>query len=91
MTLTWSPEALEQLIEIYDFIFEDSPVNAGLVIDQLETFPNYLIDNPLLGRKGRKEDTRELLHGDLPYFVVYRIKNDEIQILEVQHYRQDYK
>jgi plasmid stabilization system protein ParE len=42
-----------------------------------------------MGRKGREEGTRELLHKHLPHAVVYRVKDDAVEILHIWHPAQD--
>ncbi len=90
MNVVWSPEARQQLFAIVDYIFQDSPQNALSVQDRLEQFPELLTANPYLGREGRELGTRELLHGQLPFFFVYEVHGDEVHILEVRHYKQEY-
>lgn len=46
----------------------------GMAIRSLKQSPNR-------GRKGREEETRELLHPRLPYIVAYRVKEAVIEIL----------
>lgn len=43
-----------------------------------------------MGRKGREEGTRELLHKRLPHIAVYRVKGDAIEILHIWHPAQDW-
>ena len=38
-----------------------------------------------MGRQGRIDNTRELVIGNTPYIVIYRIKNDAIEILRILH------
>lgn len=43
-----------------------------------------------MGRKGRLEETRELVIVDTPYIVVYRVKDDKVEILRVLHSAQKF-
>jgi len=52
-------------------------------IDLLAEFPEY-------GRTGRKPDTRELVFSGLPYFAVYRIHEDVVEIVRILHGAQDW-
>jgi len=45
---------------------------------------------PHRGRKGRIEDTRELVFPKLPYIAVYRITGDVVEILHFYHAAQDW-
>ncbi|MCA1598486.1 MAG: type II toxin-antitoxin system RelE/ParE family toxin, partial [Chloroflexi bacterium] len=38
-----------------------------------------------LGRTGRVEGTRELVVSRTPYIVAYRVRDDEVIVLAVQH------
>jgi len=44
-----------------------------------------LKDWPGMGRLGREEGTRELLFPPLPYVVVYRVKDQNIEVVRVYH------
>ncbi|HST36458.1 MAG TPA: type II toxin-antitoxin system RelE/ParE family toxin, partial [Allosphingosinicella sp.] len=51
-------------------------------IRSLRAFPNR-------GRKGREDGTRELVHHRLPFIIVYRTKEDVVEILHIWHSSQD--
>ena len=40
---------------------------------------------PFRGRLGREEGTRELVISRLPYIVIYRVKDDAVEILYIYH------
>jgi toxin ParE1/3/4 len=44
---------------------------------------------PFLGRKGRVDGQRELVFSGLPYIVVYRIKDQVVELLRIYHGAQD--
>jgi toxin ParE1/3/4 len=44
---------------------------------------------PRRGRVGREEGTRELLFPPLPYIVVYRLRDQSIEVLRIHHAAQD--
>src|ERR1017187_5787119 len=48
-----------------------------------------LKQSPNRGRKGREEETRELLHPRLPYIVAYRVREAAIEILHIWHAPRD--
>jgi toxin ParE1/3/4 len=52
------------------------------LIDQTETL---LTRHAALGRPGRVMGTRELVIGNLPYIIPYRVRDGEIEILRVLH------
>ena len=86
MTLSWSPEAFEDLAAVEAFVAEDDPTAAHRVvlriIDSIETL---LPDHPHIGRPGRVPGTRELVIAGTPYIVPYRVKKGNVQVLRVYH------
>lgn len=86
MRLRWTRLAEADLDSIADYIGQDSPVAAARVIleliDQAETL---LTRHVAMGRPGRVIGTRELVIGQLPYIIPYRVREGEIEILRVLH------
>jgi plasmid stabilization system protein ParE len=85
MRISWTREALGQLVEIEEFIARDSPERAAIfvdgLIDQTET---VLVGNPNIGRmvpEVAKPEIRELIYRK--YRVVYRVTENGIEILTV--------
>ncbi|OGU13102.1 MAG: plasmid stabilization protein [Geobacteraceae bacterium GWC2_53_11] len=85
MSVTWSREAVENLVDIEEFIARDSVERAirfvDALIDQTET---NLADNPRSGRSVPEigsPDIRELVYRG--YRIVYRLNGDRIDILTV--------
>ena len=52
------------------------------LIDRVEA---SLTKRPAIGRAGRVLGTRELVIGELPYVVPYRVREQDIEILRVLH------
>lgn len=48
-----------------------------------------LLDYPHIGRIGEDEETREWWVRHTPYLLVYRIKDDVIEILRVWHMKRE--
>lgn len=40
--------------------------------------------------KGGKQGTRELIFHGLPYIVVYRVKNENVEVARIYHGAQDW-
>jgi toxin ParE1/3/4 len=85
MRLRWSPLAAADVEAIVEYIRKENYGGALRVgrailqnIGQLEKFPNS-------GRPGRVDGTRELPLAPLPFVVVYRVKEDSIEIVRVLH------
>lgn len=84
MRIIWTREALENIIEIEDYISQNNPLNAVEFTDSLIRKCEYIIDNPNMGRivpELSESNIRELIHKN--YRIVYRHINEEIQILTV--------
>ncbi len=89
MRVFWSTLALERVSEETEYIAHDSAEEAEKWIDdifacveRLEMFPESGRIVPELNRR----DVREVLHKR--YRVIYKIKENRIEILMVRHTRQ---
>ena len=85
MRVVWSPQAREDLREIYLYIAEENPSAARLVQARVKKLVAFLKDNPHIGYPGRVPKTRELVIPRTPYIVPYRLRDDYIEILRVYH------
>jgi plasmid stabilization system protein ParE len=90
MRIHWTPAAAEDLKNIYDYLLEHEPQLARPTVIELRQGIRLLKEFPHKGRKGREEGTRELLHKRLPHIVVYRVKEDAVEILHIWHPAQDW-
>ncbi len=81
--LRWTRRALGRLDEIAAFIAQDNPsIVAGFVRELREKVD--VLRRHQMGMPGRVYGTREMvLHKN--YVAVYRINNDEVQILTILH------
>lgn len=84
MELFWTPEAVQDREEIYDYIEAENPL-AALELDGLIAEKTLrLAEHPVSGRKGRVVGTRELLaHPN--YIVVYDVAGETVRVLRVLH------
>ncbi len=90
MQVRWTRPAAQDLQHIAQRIRQDNPAAALRVAKTLydgcmalETFPNR-------GRVGRITGTRELVFAPLPYIVVYRVKEEVVEILRIYHSGQNW-
>ena len=84
MELLWTPEAVRDREDIYDYIEEDNPLAALALDDLIAERTAVLRDFPKMGRDGRVPDTFELVvHSS--YLVVYEIAETQVRILNVVH------
>jgi len=89
MKLTFRPEALADLEEIYDYIAEDNPSAAGAFLSKLKERCGLLAEQPLIGRE--RSEIRPDLRG-FPfgrYVILYRVLVEEVEIVTVIHGARD--
>ena len=84
MDVRWTRKALENLDAIAAYIARDNPVRAGSFVGELKDKTNLLARFPAMGRPGRVPGTRELVVHENDV-VPYRVKDDVVQILRIQH------
>lgn len=85
MDIYFSPEAEQDLAEIFDFILEDNPDAAQGMLIRIQNTINNLAEHPHLGRAGRIPKTRELVIADTPFIVPYQVSRNRLEILRVYH------
>lgn len=84
MELLWTPEAVRDRDDIYDYIEEDNPLAALALDDLIAERTAALQNSPRMGRAGRAAGTFELVvHSS--YMVVYEIVETQVRILNVVH------
>ena len=85
MKLRWSNRALLDLQRRADRIAADGkPLAATALATELVEAAQLLAERPLMGRAGRRHDTREwVVHRN--HLLVYRVRGDEVQILQLWH------
>ncbi len=84
MTVRWTAQALERLVEIETFIAARDPAAAARVVERLVTRGEALARLPDRGRRVPELPSgqlRELVHGH--YRIVYRIRARVVEILTV--------
>ena len=84
MEIRWTRKALENLDQIAAYIAQDNPLRASSFIGEIRAKTELLAAFPGLGRPGRVPGTRELVVHE-NYLVHYRVKENTLQIIRVQH------
>ncbi|HEX5226873.1 MAG TPA: type II toxin-antitoxin system RelE/ParE family toxin [Bryobacteraceae bacterium] len=87
MLIRWSPAAVDDLEQIFNYIQSDDPAAAQRTIQAIYESAEALGRHPHLGRLGRVRGTRELIVPALPFLVVYRVVPhvDAIEIANIIH------
>ena len=86
MRVHWTQNAVEHLVNIYEYIALNSPTYSRRMVDRITRRSEQIADQPLSGRKVpeyQSEDIRELI--EKPYRIIYRIKADQVDVLAVIH------
>ena len=84
MRLIWTPEALQDRQDIWDYIAQDSEVAAARMDALFSKAAARLIAYPLLGRPGLIAGTRELIPHE-NYRLVYEADTTAVWILALAH------
>jgi toxin ParE1/3/4 len=85
MTLTWSPQAIDDLQSVRAHVAADDPAAAKrIALHILHCVDELLAENPQLGHPGRVPGTRELVVP--PFIVPYRVNGTALEILRVYHH-----
>jgi len=82
----WTPQALDDLEAICLFIARDAPQIAAVFADRAFRAADRLADFPRSGRTVPEmtlTDVREIVLGN--YRLIYRIRENEVQVLTVHH------
>lgn len=86
MRVRWLKRALNELDYAREYIAQERPLVAEEVAARLLTASRTLGAHPFMGRSGRVKDTREFVVLQTPFILMYRVKDEEVQILTVLHH-----
>lgn len=85
MKIVWTESARQDLQEIFEYISDENPRAARVLLADIKEKTGMLGNNPQMGRPGRVDGTRELVLTGTQYILPYRVKQQQIQILAVFH------
>jgi len=85
LNLVWLPSAIANRDSQLEYIAKDNVRAAIEQGDRIARQVVQLIEHPEIGRQGRIEGTRELVISRTHFILVYRIKNDRIELLRLLH------
>ncbi len=86
MKVLFTENAIEHLLNIYEYISINSPTYARRMVDKITRRSEQIAAHPFSGRivpEYEADDIRELIEN--PYRIIYRIKPDQIDVLAVMH------
>jgi toxin ParE1/3/4 len=86
MRVRWTREAIKDLDETLAYIAEDDRDTARAIAIAIRAATKSLAKLPNRGRPGFIEGTKELLVPNLPYFFVFWIQNEQVEILRLMHF-----
>jgi toxin ParE1/3/4 len=89
MKIRWLTRGLKSLRAVHRYIALDNAQAAERATRRIEASVERLVDFPHSGRAGSISGTREVVVTGLPYIVVYRVVDSEVQILRVFHTSRD--
>lgn len=91
MKVLWTQAALRHLSEAREYIAIDNPSAAERQIERIEMCANRLRTFPMIGRTGQRAGTREFPVPGTPYTLVYRVKEESVEIVAVLHGARNWK
>jgi toxin ParE1/3/4 len=80
----WTPEALQDRADIWDYIAPENPQAAARLDELFSEAAGRLAGHPKMGRPGKITGTRELIPRE-SYRLVYEIQGDEVWVLALVH------
>jgi toxin ParE1/3/4 len=81
----WLLSATVALRAIHAHIAVENPKAARRVVRGIRSATDHLRDFPASGRNGTVPGTREVVVPGLPYLLVYRVTDNEVQIIRIFH------
>ena len=92
-TFEFTPQALADIFEIWNFIAEDSPTAADRVEDAIFRACDFLFDSPRAGRIRQDLTALPLRFWVVPpypsYLIVYNPESKPLQIIRILHAARD--
>lgn len=89
MKITWSPQAVDDLVENNRFIARENPEAARAIINSIYASRIRIKEFPTQGRivpEINQKDIREIFSGN--FRIIYQIEAKRILILTIRHMKQ---
>lgn len=90
MKIKWLRQALRNLEQAHAYIVQDDTEAARQLILRIQGAVDQLAEFPFMGRVGRVASTRELVISNTSYLIIYRIKEENVEILRILHSSRKY-
>jgi len=87
--LRFSPQAYADIADIHEYIAQHSPRAATAIVAQVRITSLLLARYPALGRETDIPGVRVFPTARYPYFVYYKLQQEELVIIHVRHGRRD--
>lgn len=84
MRVVWTPEALRDRLDVWDYIAAENPKAAARLDELLSDAAAKLSDHPRLGKPGKIQGSRELIPHE-SYRLVYEISSETVWMLALVH------
>jgi len=87
MKVSYSPRAIRQIAQAFDYIGEDNPTAANAFLLRVEEIASLLANHPRIGRKTRKTGVHVISLHPYRYLMFYRLLDsaDELRVIRVRH------
>jgi toxin ParE1/3/4 len=83
--IVWSALARTRLREIRAYVARDKPEAAERLAMRIVAMVETLRNHPHIGRVGAEAGIRELVIGNTPYIVLYRVQRHRVIISTIWH------
>jgi len=83
--IVWSPLVRSRLRQIRAYVARDKPDAAERLATRIVAVVEALRNHPRLGRAGAEPGIRELVIGNTPYVVLYRVQDQRVTISTIWH------
>ena len=79
----WSQFAIDNFNESVDYLEQENPIAARKLTNLVENNIQLLVEFSHLGCEGRIFGTREFKISKFPYIIVYKVRGNCIEIVDV--------
>ncbi|PJI41456.1 MAG: hypothetical protein CTR54_13745 [Rhizobium sp.] len=83
MRILWAGSALLELIALRAYIAQYHPQAAARIAAEIVATAELLVLNPALGTALPKPGYRRLVIGGTVYVLIYRLRDEDLEIVEV--------